>query len=111
MLRLYSVSTFRILIHFFLFKVNGGWAEWEDWKDCPVTCGGSNQSRIRLCDNPEPAFGGKHCTDDGSIDSESQRCNENACPGTILILYMTNISCAIFSNFIPIMKNKPNFIL
>ena len=70
-----------------------------------MTCGGSDQSRIRICDNPEPAFGGKHCTDDGSSDSETQRCNENACPSTILIVYMTKIliHCIKHAN-IPVSK-------
>ena len=66
-----------------LFLVNGQWGEWEVWGDCSVLCGGGNQSRFRLCDDPEPAFGGTNCTDDGSASSETQRCNEFECPGAI----------------------------
>merc|ERR1712140_72645 len=60
--------------------VNGGWGDWSDWDDCPVPCGGADQSRTRVCDNPAPQFGGVDCTVDGSTDAQTQRCNENPCP-------------------------------
>jgi len=60
--------------------INGGWGEWSDWVECPVSCGGADQERTRVCDNPAPQFGGDDCTVDGSSDSETQRCNENPCP-------------------------------
>jgi len=44
--------------------VNGGWGVWSEWSDCPVSCGGAENSRTRLCDNPEPAHGGDGCTID-----------------------------------------------
>ena len=62
------------------FLVNGGWGEWSEWDECPVSCGGADQGRTRVCDNPAPQFGGDDCTIDGSSDSEIQRCNENPCP-------------------------------
>ena len=64
-----------------LFLVNGQWSDWEDWGDCTITCGGGNQTRSRTCDNPEPAFGGKNCTEAGPIAIETRMCNENACTG------------------------------
>jgi len=60
--------------------INGGWGDWSEWDMCPVTCGGADQGRTRACDNPAPQFGGDDCTVDGSLDSETQRCNENPCP-------------------------------
>ena len=60
--------------------VHGGWGEWSEWEECPVSCGGADQGRTRVCDNPTPQFGGDDCTVDGSTDSETQRCNENPCP-------------------------------
>jgi len=60
--------------------INGGWGEWNSWPDCPVSCGGGTQGRSRVCDNPEPQFGGDDCTIDGSSDLETQACNENPCP-------------------------------
>ena len=61
--------------------MNGGWGEWGEWTNCPVTCDGADQGRTRPCDNPAPAHGGDDCTVDGSIGTESQRCNEDPCPG------------------------------
>ena len=60
--------------------VNGGWGEWSVWDDCSVTCGGADQGRARVCDNPAPQNGGDDCTADGSSDTETQRCNQNPCP-------------------------------
>jgi len=60
--------------------IPGGWGEWSDWDECAVSCGGADQGRTRVCDNPPPQFGGDDCTVDGSTDSETQRCNENPCP-------------------------------
>merc|ERR1739845_269657 len=60
--------------------VNGGWGDWTEWDECPVSCGGGDHGRTRSCDNPAPQFGGDDCTIDGSSASESQRCNENLCP-------------------------------
>merc|ERR1712025_824320 len=59
--------------------VNGGWGEWSEWDECPVTCEGGDQGRTRVCDNPAPAFGGTDCNVDGSSASETRRCNENPC--------------------------------
>ena len=47
---------------------------------CPVSCGGGDQSRSRICDTPVPEFGGDNCTIDGTTDSETQKCNEKPCP-------------------------------
>ena len=49
---------------------------------CTVQCGGGNQTRNRLCNSPEPDFGGNHCTYNGSSPSDIQKCNEHACLGT-----------------------------
>ena len=62
--------------------VHGGWGDWREWKDCPVSCGGDNQTRTRVCDNPAPEFSGDDCTMIGSSPSETRRCNENSCPST-----------------------------
>jgi len=60
--------------------INGGWGEWSEWDECPVSCGGADQGRTRVCDNPAPQYGGDDCTADGTTDSETQKCNENPCP-------------------------------
>ena len=65
----------------FITTVNGGWGDFGEWEQCPVTCGGAYRSRHRECNNPAPGPGGDDCSDDGSTNVESERCNENLCPG------------------------------
>jgi len=65
--------------------VDGIWNDWSDFTQCPVSCGGGDQSRSRSCDNPAPANGGKKCVSGISgerveEEEESRRCNEAACP-------------------------------
>ena len=62
------------------FKVHGGWGKWGEWETCSASCGGGNQKRTRLCNNPIPQFEGEICTLDGSLAMEIQKCNEAACP-------------------------------
>ena len=75
-------------MHKLLSLVNGGWGAWSNWETCPVSCGGGDQGRTRLCDNPAPQHGGDDCT--GSA-SESQRCNENPCPSKFNALTLSII--------------------
>ena len=55
----------------------GSWSSWSRWSTCGRTCGGGTQSRVRMCDNPAPLNGGKHCV---GKDTEERKCNENKCP-------------------------------
>ncbi|KAF7658577.1 hypothetical protein LDENG_00010770 [Lucifuga dentata] len=59
-------------------QINGGYSHWEEWRPCSSTCGQGFQERIRLCNNPEPANGGRPC-DGPSIDS--RKCQAGLCPG------------------------------
>ncbi|XP_027724545.1 A disintegrin and metalloproteinase with thrombospondin motifs 12 [Vombatus ursinus] len=43
-------------------SIPGGWGRWSPWSHCSRTCGAGIQSAERLCNNPEPKFGGKYCT-------------------------------------------------
>ena len=63
-----------------LILVNGGWGEWTEWGECSATCGSADQGRTRACDNPAKQYGGADCGIDGSLDSETQKCNEDPCP-------------------------------
>ena len=38
---------------------------------------------MRVCDNPAPQYGGNECTDDGSSDTDTERCNEDPCPSKL----------------------------
>ncbi|CAJ1060969.1 hemicentin-1 [Xyrichtys novacula] len=57
--------------------VAGNWGSWLPWSSCSETCGKGMKSRIRLCNNPPPAFDGPQC--EGS-DTQTQMCKERPCP-------------------------------
>lgn len=57
--------------------VNGNWGPWSPWDACTVTCGGGLQKRSRLCNNPEPQYGGKTCVGEAR---GTQVCNKQDCP-------------------------------
>ena len=58
--------------------VDGGWGEWTSWTECSRTCGSGFESRLRLCDSPEPAHLGVDCTGDAA---ENRPCFYRECPG------------------------------
>ena len=60
--------------------VDGGWGSWNQWAECSKTCAGGVRTRRRVCDNPAPDYGGRHC------EGGRQRitvCNNNPCPGQL----------------------------
>uniref|UniRef100_A0A3P8RSV1 Complement factor properdin n=1 Tax=Amphiprion percula TaxID=161767 RepID=A0A3P8RSV1_AMPPE len=57
--------------------VHGGYSEWAEWAPCSVSCGAGAQKRLRQCNNPLPANGGRHCA--GS-DLETCSCQGKPCP-------------------------------
>uniref|UniRef100_A0A3Q3W3E6 Uncharacterized protein n=1 Tax=Mola mola TaxID=94237 RepID=A0A3Q3W3E6_MOLML len=59
------------------FSVHGGFSEWAEWGVCSVSCGIGSQKRLRQCNNPLPANGGRHCV--GS-DKETRSCQGKPCP-------------------------------
>ncbi|CAH3191315.1 unnamed protein product, partial [Porites evermanni] len=65
--------------------VHGNWNSWSSWPNCNKPCNGGSKTRKRLCNNPEPANGGRDC--EGSA-TESQSCNPNPCQAD-------NINCKI----------------
>ncbi|TMS03749.1 Hemicentin-2 [Larimichthys crocea] len=72
-----SVGSIRAL-SFVRIRVNGGYSNWEEWGPCSSTCGQGFQERIRLCNKPKPANGGRSCSGP-SIDS--RKCQAGLCPG------------------------------
>ncbi|XP_051803642.1 hemicentin-1 [Acanthochromis polyacanthus] len=58
-------------------RVHGAYSEWAEWAPCSVSCGVGAQNRLRQCNNPLPANGGRHCA--GS-DLETRRCQGKPCP-------------------------------
>uniref|UniRef100_A0A673CX17 Thrombospondin-1-like n=1 Tax=Sphaeramia orbicularis TaxID=375764 RepID=A0A673CX17_9TELE len=57
--------------------INGNWGPWSPWDTCSLTCGGGQQTRKRLCNDPVPKYGGKDCVGDAK---DTQTCNKKACP-------------------------------
>ncbi|XP_022780154.1 coadhesin-like [Stylophora pistillata] len=61
--------------------VNGGYGKWSAFGECLVTSGGGVRERNRLCESPEPQFGGKTCEEqDLGPSVETEACNEQPCP-------------------------------
>ncbi|XP_051649408.1 hemicentin-1 isoform X5 [Manacus candei] len=58
--------------------VDGNWGHWQPWSPCSASCGGGEQSRVRLCSSPAPSNRGRPCPGDSS---QISRCNTQACPG------------------------------
>ncbi|XP_052780708.1 semaphorin-5A-like [Mya arenaria] len=54
--------------------VDGGWADWFEWGACSTTCGSGSRTRVRICKNPKPAYGGNFC--DGDFE-EFSNCSIN----------------------------------
>uniref|UniRef100_A0A8C5X6K5 Hemicentin-1 n=1 Tax=Malurus cyaneus samueli TaxID=2593467 RepID=A0A8C5X6K5_9PASS len=61
-----------------LCPVDGNWGQWQSWSQCSASCGGGEQTRVRLCSSPAPLNGGRPCPGDSS---QISRCNSQACPG------------------------------
>uniref|UniRef100_A0A3B3BIE7 Hemicentin 1 n=1 Tax=Oryzias melastigma TaxID=30732 RepID=A0A3B3BIE7_ORYME len=57
---------------------DGNWGTWQPWGECSASCGGGERTRLRLCNNPSPSYGGRQCPGDSTLLS---RCNTQACPG------------------------------
>ena len=64
----------------FLISVHGNWAEWSDWGDCTVTCGGGQRRRFRTCTNPSPKHHGRPCIGNSQV---TETCNTDRCAGKI----------------------------
>ena len=64
-----------------IFSIKGTWGVWQDWHACSVTCGRGSQTRFRQCYWPDKNKKGAHCNNDGSEDTQNQRCDKNPCAG------------------------------
>ncbi|KRY49608.1 Thrombospondin-2, partial [Trichinella britovi] len=59
-------------------STDGQWSVWQSWSSCTDTCGErSVKHRLRLCNNPKPAFGGQYCKGSGL---ETVPCPRLPCP-------------------------------
>ena len=69
--------------------VNGDWSEWSEWEECNVSCGGGNKTRNRTCTEPEPQYGGDHCS---GHDTNYTSCNDHPCPSMYYSLHLKKIT-------------------
>ncbi|KAK2540204.1 Hmcn1 [Columba guinea] len=58
-------------------QVHGGFSSWLEWRPCSVTCGQGVQERVRQCNNPLPANGGRSCEGPGT---DMRSCHNKPCP-------------------------------
>lgn len=58
--------------------VNGAWSAWTSWSQCSRDCSRGIRNRKRVCNNPEPKYGGMPCL---GPSLEYQECNILPCPG------------------------------
>ncbi|XP_062975606.1 properdin [Elgaria multicarinata webbii] len=57
---------------------DGNWGSWKPAGPCAVTCGVGRVQEKRLCNNPEPRYGGKNCL---GPDTRSHTCSTRVpCP-------------------------------
>ena len=61
-----------------LVLVDGKWSPWSKWTACSASCGAAKRSRLRDCNSPPPAHGGKSC--EGSSKQE-EYCSIAPCKG------------------------------
>ncbi|XP_056379622.1 hemicentin-1 isoform X2 [Hyla sarda] len=57
--------------------VDGKWSSWQSWGACSKTCGKGTQTRMRVCNNPSPSYGGSSCE---GPDTQTQICSDRHCP-------------------------------
>ncbi|XP_061491244.1 A disintegrin and metalloproteinase with thrombospondin motifs 14 isoform X2 [Rhineura floridana] len=60
------------------YSQDSSWSSWSKFGSCSRTCGGGVRSRSRNCNNPPPAYGGRHCP---GATYEYQVCNTEECRG------------------------------
>ncbi|XP_077140460.1 A disintegrin and metalloproteinase with thrombospondin motifs 13 isoform X1 [Ranitomeya variabilis] len=73
--------------------VHGVWSTWSSFTSCSRSCGGGVIVRKRQCNNPRPAFGGRHCE---GPSLQAEMCNTQTCDTTQLE-FMTE-QCAATDN-------------
>uniref|UniRef100_A0A8D0TL61 SCO-spondin n=1 Tax=Sus scrofa TaxID=9823 RepID=A0A8D0TL61_PIG len=58
----------------------GAWTPWSPWSGCPVSCGGGNQVRTRVCMALAAHQEGPRCL---GPDTQTQRCGQQPCWGLL----------------------------
>ena len=66
-----------------LQSIDGLYGAWSQWTPCSLACGEGLQKRLRVCNVPAPAHGGKDCIGEGR---QEMKCNVAACPRKLFVL-------------------------
>ena len=45
----------------FIAPIDGHWSRWSRFTACSTSCGIGFHRRVRLCNDPHPAYGGNEC--------------------------------------------------
>ena len=62
---------------------------WSNYSECSVSCGsGGTQVRTRVCDNPEPQYGGANCSGSGT---STQSCDNGICPPVGIYCFLSQV--------------------
>ncbi|PIK59899.1 netrin receptor Unc-5v1 [Apostichopus japonicus] len=67
---------------------NGRWGEWSDWYDCNAEC---QSIRVRSCDSPSPANGGRDCRSGAALEKKN-------CTGGLCAVVNIGVNGASFEN-------------
>ena len=102
------MSKYMVCQHAFIcFPVHGGYSEWAEWGPCSVSCGVGSQKRLRQCNNPLPANGGRHCA--GS-NAETRSCQGKPCPGECALKNQMQIIHTVLSVLVKVIMCKHPFV-
>ena len=80
-----------VLFQFHYISVHGNWSTDTAFSMCSASCGEGTKTKVILCNNPKPQYGGNNCTCDDDNDTTKycdglkkvleEQCNKKQCPG------------------------------
>ena len=76
-----------------MFKVNGGWSDWQNVTNCSTTCGEGVMTQQCTCTQPSPSCGGRDCLGENVTNISCTKC----CPGTYVYKLTVSIARALHS--------------
>jgi hypothetical protein len=81
-----------------MFLVHGNYSTWSSWGACSKSCGDGIKTRNRLCNHPEPEFGGLSCQDQNlGSTTEEIKCAIEDCAGEVSLNSLV-LFCDVFVN-------------
>ncbi|KAH3879953.1 hypothetical protein DPMN_003864, partial [Dreissena polymorpha] len=71
--------------------IDGGFGAWMAWGSCFPSTGNGLKTRTRLCNNPQPLYGGRNCQ--GNYTQQLQCCGSD-CPDQITCTFDAPLNCS-----------------